>query len=169
MRYPERPLGQQRLNRADVWAQEDLQNAIEGLRELAPSQKSVLHLASCLQDSLQMLVESNEKTKSKFSVRFNGSQEDRGSATKGELTKQSVTLPCLCQVWPRGPLSLGLVGRSKHNRRCAAGGCRRAWQMFVARCTARLASTSGGQTEERRYHFAGGWGGCGDEQYCCKN
>jgi hypothetical protein len=99
--HPDWPLGEQRLNRADVWAQEDLQNALEVLRELAPSQKSVLHLASCLQDSLQLLVESNEKSKPKFSVRFNGSQEVPGSATKGELTQKVAFGEPLSAVSPR--------------------------------------------------------------------
>ena len=68
----------------------DSQNALDGLWQASQSQESVLDLASTLQECLQALIESREKSQSKESVRF---KNNPGSAIQGANLCLACKLP----------------------------------------------------------------------------
>ena len=68
----------------------DSQNALNGLWQASQSQESVLDLASTLQECLQALIESREKSQSKESVRF---KNNPGSAIQGANLCLACKLP----------------------------------------------------------------------------
>jgi hypothetical protein len=72
----------QHLHEAD-YVDEDLKDAIQAMEEAAQS-KSGAQLTATLQDCVQALIDSSEKSNSSDIVRFRANTDEQGSVPQGE-------------------------------------------------------------------------------------